>query len=58
MKSKNKKSLDSFTKYCEKYPEQRFWQCLRNWAKVDYIYTGKYDKEVDDIVAIDTFYEN
>lgn len=35
--SRNKKSLDSFTKYCNAYPEQRFFQALRNWFGVGYI---------------------
>lgn len=38
MKNKNKEQLDSFTKYCELYPEQRFWQALRNWSGVYAIY--------------------
>lgn len=35
--NKNKKLLKSFTKYCEKYPDQRFWQALKNWAGVSFI---------------------
>jgi len=27
-----KETLESFVKYCEENPEQRFWQALRNWA--------------------------
>ncbi len=37
--NKNKKLLDGFVKYCAKHPEQRFWQALRNWAGVLYIFT-------------------
>jgi len=38
MSSKNKKTLDSFVKYCEKNPELRFWQALRNWSGYSFIY--------------------
>ncbi len=31
--NKNKDKLESFTKYCEQYPEQRFFQALRNWIQ-------------------------
>ena len=34
IKSKNKKTLNDFIKYCKKNPSLRFWQALRNWAKV------------------------
>lgn len=34
--NKNKKRLDSFTEYCKHFPEQRFWQALRNWSAVEY----------------------
>lgn len=33
-KSKNQKLLESFSAYCKMYPEQRFWQALRNFAGV------------------------
>ena len=32
---RNEDKLKSFTEYCKKYPEQRFWQALRNWARED-----------------------
>ena len=32
--SKNKKTLQSFIKYCEEHPEERFWQALCNWSKL------------------------
>ena len=38
MKSKNKKTLDSFIKYCKRNPEQRFWQALRNWSGYAFIF--------------------
>ena len=33
MKNKNEEMLASFSEYCKRYPEQRFWQALRNWAR-------------------------
>jgi len=35
---KSKELLDSFTKYCENNPEQRFWQALTNWSKFKFIF--------------------
>jgi len=40
-KSKNSKVLASFTKYCLKHPEQRFWQALSNWGDFNAIYVTK-----------------
>lgn len=36
---KSAKDLQSFIHYCEAHPDERFWQALRNWAEVSYIYT-------------------
>lgn len=57
-KSKNIKLLDSFNKYCLKHPEQRFWQALKNWAKVNFIvfYHGQDLIEYD--LFEDTYYLN
>lgn len=33
MKNKNERMLASFTEYCKSYPEQRFFQALRNWTR-------------------------
>lgn len=33
MTNRNEKQLKSFTNYCKKYPEQRFFQALRNWIQ-------------------------
>lgn len=30
--TRNSAVLESFTEYCRSYPEQRFWQALRNWS--------------------------
>ena len=37
IKNKNKELLSSFTKYCEKHLEERFWQALRNWSDWPFI---------------------
>jgi len=39
--NKNKKLLDSFIKYCEENPSQRFWQALCNWSQNSFILTSK-----------------
>ena len=44
---KSKKLLTSFTKYCEKYPDLRFWQALVNWCGKN-VYTVEYDS-LDDV---------
>jgi len=31
--NKNQTQLKSFILYCDSHKEERFWQCLRNWAK-------------------------
>lgn len=52
------KSIDlllSFTTYCHEHPEERFWQALRNWAGVAFIYTSP--KLIDDKDVEDTFYK-
>jgi len=35
--SKNSTKLESFVKFCENHPNQRFWQALRNWSGHEYI---------------------
>ena len=44
------KSLASFTLYMKKHPEQRFFQALRNWAGVGYIFA------MTEEGLVDTFY--
>jgi len=49
---KNKKLLDSFTKYCKKNPGLRFWQALVNWSGYNLFaskITGKHKEEFSDI---------
>lgn len=48
--SKNEKLLKEFTEYCRKYPDQRFWQALRNWSGAQNIIWE------DEVIRQDTFY--
>lgn len=32
--------LSDFVGYCLAHPEQRFWQALRNWAGVNFVYVA------------------
>lgn len=41
-KTRNSVVLDSFVKYCEEHPEERFWQALRNWSMYAFIYVSDY----------------
>lgn len=53
---KARKLLDQFEEYCAEHPEYRFWQALRNWAGVAFLYAS------NDLIAWggveDTFYWN
>ena len=57
---KAKKLLESFTAYCKKYPEQRFWQALCNWSGSHSIQsvksTGKVFTSKRAFIHRDTFY--
>ena len=56
--SKNQKQLASFAEFCLKYPNQRFWQALRNWSKTPFILNAKTLESFENIKGIkDTFYE-
>lgn len=50
-KMKSRKKLESFVLFCYEHPELRFWQSLRAWAKVAYVFTSKDGKQLED-----TFY--
>jgi hypothetical protein len=52
--SRNRKILDSFVKYCEEHPQERFWQALRNWSRFNFIYVSLH--VVDNPKLVDTFY--
>ena len=56
MDSKNFSLLTQFTNYCAEHTDERFWQALCNWAKVDKVYIGKYDEDIDEDVIEDTYY--
>ena len=43
--------LESFCKYCQDHPKERFWQALRNWADYDYVFVKNVGK-----TTLDTFY--
>jgi hypothetical protein len=48
------KTLKSFVDYCEKHPQERFYQALRNWSGFNFIYGSH--KPIDDLSISDTFY--
>lgn len=50
--NKNARLLSSFILYCETHPDERFWQALRNWSRVPFIYAA--DFLMGD--TVDTFY--
>jgi hypothetical protein len=55
--TRNEKLLNSFIDYCKANPDQRFWQALRNWAKVQYILTADFQPGGYDFINLkDTFY--
>jgi hypothetical protein len=54
MPSKNNETLQSFVKYCQEHPEERFWQALRNWSKYAFIYGS--NSLLEDERVEDTFY--
>lgn len=49
---KSQPVLMDFITYCHDHPEERFWQALRNWAKVPFILTSE-----DGLNGQDTFYK-
>jgi len=58
---KSEHTLNSFTKYCQDHPEQRFWQALRNWSKYKFIYGSMKPDNMSNIMSDeyleDTFYK-
>lgn len=54
---KSRDLLDSFTEYCRENPTERFWQALRNWAGVSFIYASSgHGDAARKEKARDTFY--
>lgn len=56
LKSKNNKLLKDFIKYCKKHQTERFWQALRNWAKVNFIFVSENEQYENYSDLKDTFY--
>lgn len=56
LNSMNQKLLESFTVYCKQHPEERFWQALRNWAEVGFIFVNDDTTEIEGCTWRDTFY--
>lgn len=38
--TRNRRVLASFVAYCKAHPEERFWQALRNWAGVGFVFVS------------------
>ena len=36
--TRNSMTLAEFVAYCEKHPDQRFWQALTNWSGASHVY--------------------
>lgn len=53
--TRNLKALESFTKYCNDHPEQRFWQALCNWSKYRFILGSNIYHADIDVTLVDTF---
>lgn len=59
---KSEKLLESFTKYCEDHPDQRFWQALGNWVGWPFLYVSSLPRDcipgdvMEDCEMLDTFY--
>ncbi len=51
-------SEKEFNKYREEHPSERFWQALRNYCKVNYIWyqeKGGFEENKTELL-VDTFY--
>lgn len=51
---RDQKAKEALIRYLQEHPEQRLWQCIRNWSGFNFIWAG--DK-LDMSDASDTFYE-
>jgi hypothetical protein len=57
IETRNSKLLKDFTTYCLSNPDQRFWQALRNWAGVAFIYfSDNFLNTQENCHTEDTFY--
>ena len=66
MESKNTEQLKSLIEYCEAHPEERLWQCIRNWANTDVLFKANMTNKGEGTRVVvdgtpfhlkDTFYE-
>jgi hypothetical protein len=60
VRNRNEKLLNEFIEYCKSHPDERFWQCLRNWSGQPFILASKdavFEINDEDVSGIrDTFY--
>jgi hypothetical protein len=57
MATRNSEVLASFVEYCQKNPQERFWQALRNWTGYNFIYVSNVPPySFSEEVIKDTFY--
>lgn len=40
--NRNEKVLGDFERYCAAHPDERFWQALRNWSGVGFLYASSF----------------
>ena len=52
-KIRSEKTKQDFIKYPEEHPDERFWQAVRNFAGVGFVFVGE---DIDGEDASDTFY--
>jgi len=55
MKTENSELLESFVRYCQEHPDQRFWQALRNWSGYPFILGSDGSAGFEKTYEIDTF---
>ena len=56
MPSENKELLDSFVKYCEAHPNERFWQALSNWSPFFFVYGSQKQIRTEQEGLVDLYY--
>ena len=58
MENKNIVLLSEFASYCQRHPNERFWQALRNWSEYNFILVAnKHDLDKSTFPdEVDTFY--
>lgn len=48
MESNQNKLHKEFEDYCAKHPGERFWQALRNWSGLNFIFAGNQRDKLKD----------